>query len=158
MECSSPSHLVVSFQSTKVATRSLFPLAQLLGAKKSWPRKRTVSSRTFINKSETSILNFFHLFSVYSDKIEKKGIFDRLELETNGGHQTYETVDLTPTETRIKVTGLEKPASSVFARLGGIKPLDNNDDVVMLNRMETFTGILKRHAPKVVDLFTTFFV
>lgn len=61
----------------------------------------------------------FH-FKVYSDKPEKRGIFDRLELESNG-HQQYETINLVGTETRIKVTGLDKPASSVFARLGGIQ-------------------------------------
>lgn len=90
--------------------------------------------------------------TVYSDKTEKKGIFDRLELEKNGHHQ-YETVDLTPPETRIKVTGLEKPASSVFARLGGIKPSQqlDDDDVVMLSGSRSFSGILKRQAAKVFE-------
>lgn len=122
------------------------------------PRSKEILAKRAHRKFVVYILTKKYLFlhilifksSVYSDKPEKKGIFDRLELETNGQH-SYETVDLLSTEPRIKVTGLDKPASSVFSRLGGMKNSQRleDDDVVLLSSSQSFSGILKRHAAKV---------
>lgn len=74
-------------------------------------------------------------FTVHGDKVEKKGIFDRLEKTKNNRPQP-----------RIEVTGLDKVHSSIFARLGG-----KSDDMELdEDRAVAFSGILKS-APKKVS-------
>lgn len=81
---------------------------------------------------------------MYSDKDEKKGIFDRLQMpkidmDLTGADDlelNYQPI--------IKITGLEKPTSSVFARLGGKDHLKDE-------HARSFTGILKNSTPKAVS-------
>lgn len=47
---------------------------------------------------------------VYADKQEKNSVFERLQKNS-----------LEVSEPSIRITGLDKPASSVFARLGGLR-------------------------------------
>lgn len=81
------------------------------------------------------------MFLVYADKEEKKkaGIFDRLEISKS---------ELSASQPKIKVTGLNKMPSSIFARLGGKSSADDIelDESVAVS----FAGILKS-APKKVS-------
>lgn len=81
---------------------------------------------------------------MYSDKDEKKGVFDRLQMPK---------IDMDLTEADdlelhhqpiIKITGLEKPTSSVFSRLGGKDHLSDE-------QAHSFAGILKNATPKAVS-------
>lgn len=47
---------------------------------------------------------------VYADKQEKNSVFERLQKNSSE-----------VSEPSIRITGLDKPASSVFARLGGLR-------------------------------------
>lgn len=82
----------------------------------------------------------FNLFfsPVYSDKDDKKKIFDRLEMPTV--HKA--SSDAGP-EPIIKITGLNKSMSSVFGRLGGKDGLVEN---AIVDQSRSFSGILKNAA------------
>lgn len=76
---------------------------------------------------------------MYSDKTdEKKGIFDRLDMPK----AQVEPKLKGPT---IQITGLKKPVTSIFSRLGG----KNESDELTDEQSISFAGILKS-APKKV--------
>lgn len=52
------------------------------------------------------------MIPVYADKPEKNSVFERLQKGST---------EVSVTEPSIRITGLDKPASSVFARLGGLR-------------------------------------
>lgn len=81
-------------------------------------------------------------FAVYSDKDEKKGVFDRLQMPKVDMDLTEDDADLHH-QPIIKITGLEKPTSSVFSRLGGKDHLSDEN-------ARSFAGILKNTTPKAV--------
>lgn len=56
---------------------------------------------------------YWFVISVYADKPEKNSVFERLQKGSGS--------EVSISEPAIRITGLDKPASSVFARLGGLR-------------------------------------
>lgn len=83
---------------------------------------------------------------MYSDKPEeKRGIFDRLDMPKA-------KVESIIKEPLIHITGVRKPVTSIFSRLGG----KNESDELTDDQSISFAGILK-NAPKKVRICHYFF-